>query len=305
MNVLNMKSGAATAALLLLLVTFSNSAMAWGKFGHVTICEIAYRESTPVAREMIKRLILAHGEHTSFNRSCLVADRFPRTRPSAHFVNYPRNRLKVISDECDTQGECVISAIEDDFLKLADQDLSDAERGLALVLLAHWVGDIHQPLHVSFADDRGGNRIDKSGVCAADNLHAVWDNCIVERKVLTSRRKARSLGWSRFTRAYRAADELQPAITDQNRADWSSSEVWEWAAESFAIAQKPEVQYCLLRDDICAFSESKDRFEPGSAKREIQMTNEYLERFAPLVEAQLMKAGVRLAAMINGALDPQ
>ncbi len=182
MNVLNMKSGAATAALLLLLVTFSNSAMTWGKFGHVTICEIAYRESTPVAREMIERLILAHGEHTSFNRSCLVADRFPRTRPSAHFVNYPRNRLKVISDECDTQGECVISAIEDDFLKLADQDLSDAERGLALVLLVHWVGDIHQPLHVSFADDRGGNRIDKSGVCAADNLHAVWDNCIVVQR---------------------------------------------------------------------------------------------------------------------------
>ncbi len=296
---------AGSAVGLLLLAVFASPAMAWGKFGHVTVCEIAYRESTPIAREMVTRLIAAHGEHTSFNRACLVADRFPRTRPSAHFVNYPREQETVVDEECGTGKECVISAIEDDFIKLADQSLSDAERGLALVLLGHWVGDIHQPLHVSFADDRGGNKIDKSGKCSADNLHAVWDNCIVERKVLTTRRKSNNLGWSRFTRAYRAADELQTQISDIQREQWPASKVWEWAAESYEIVRLPEVKYCELRDGLCAYSDGSDLYGPGVSKRNVQIDDEYLERFAPLVETQLMKAGVRLAAMINGALDPE
>ena len=38
----------------------------------------------------------------------------------------------------------------------------------------HWVGDIHQPLHVSFEDDRGGNNIQVNGQCSG-NLHATWD----------------------------------------------------------------------------------------------------------------------------------
>jgi hypothetical protein len=30
-----------------------------------------------------------------------------------------------------------------------------------------WVGDIHQPLHVSFEDDRGGNSVLVTGLCDA------------------------------------------------------------------------------------------------------------------------------------------
>ena len=41
-----------------------------------------------------------------------------------------------------------------------------------LEFLGHWVGDVHQPLHVSFKDDRGGNAILEQGPCDND-LHAV------------------------------------------------------------------------------------------------------------------------------------
>jgi S1/P1 Nuclease len=47
-------------------------------------------------------------------------------------------------------------------------------RLIVLKSVGHWVGDIHQPLHVSFVDDRGGNNIRVSGQCAG-NLHATWD----------------------------------------------------------------------------------------------------------------------------------
>jgi S1/P1 Nuclease len=47
-------------------------------------------------------------------------------------------------------------AIEGDFALLASPDTTNEEKLVALKLLGHWVGDIHQPLHVSFEDDRLG-----------------------------------------------------------------------------------------------------------------------------------------------------
>ena len=53
----------------------------------------------------------------------------------------------------------------------------DAEARLVEVSRT-WVGDIHQPLHVSFEDDRGGNSVLVTGLCDA-NLHSAWDACLV------------------------------------------------------------------------------------------------------------------------------
>jgi hypothetical protein len=54
------------------------------------------------------------------------------------------------------------------------------DRLAALKCLGHWVGDVHQPLHLSVKDDRGGNAIEEQGPCA-ENLPAVWHTCIIER----------------------------------------------------------------------------------------------------------------------------
>jgi len=48
----------------------------------------------------------------------------------------------------------------------------DQAKLASLKYLGHWVGDIHQPLHVSFADDRGGNFIRESGPCV-NSQHTV------------------------------------------------------------------------------------------------------------------------------------
>jgi hypothetical protein len=46
-------------------------------------------------------------------------------------------------------------------------------RLIVLKSVGHWIGDIHQLLHVSFEDDRCNN-IRVNGRCAG-NLHATWD----------------------------------------------------------------------------------------------------------------------------------
>jgi hypothetical protein len=65
---------------------------------------------------------------------------------------------------------------------LSSKATADADRLIALKSLGQWVGDIYQPLHASFEDDRGGNNIKVNGQCAG-NLHAGWDNCLVQYAV--------------------------------------------------------------------------------------------------------------------------
>lgn len=46
------------------------------------------------------------------------------------------------------------------------------------MFLAHFMGDIHQPLHVSFADDEGGNSIIVHWYRRKSNLHHVSKHLI-------------------------------------------------------------------------------------------------------------------------------
>ena len=71
-----------------------------------------------------------------------------------------------------------MSAIAKDFAVLSSKTATDEQKAASLKFLGHWVGDVHQPLHVSFADDRGGNEINTVGDCRG-NLHSAWDTCLV------------------------------------------------------------------------------------------------------------------------------
>lgn len=150
---------------------------AWGDNGHKIICEIAFQELTPAARREVLRLIKQDQEFRYFNDSCAWPDH-PRRRRSEHYVNLPRDADK-LTKACPEADKCVVSAIMSDIRDLAlVQD--DQKKLEALKFLGHWVGDVHQPMHVSFSDDRGGNSIKESGPCS-NNLHSVWDTCVIEK----------------------------------------------------------------------------------------------------------------------------
>jgi hypothetical protein len=137
-------------------------------------------------------------------------------------------------DACPLADKCVISSIEKDLAVLSSPIPSEQERLEGLKYLGHWVGDVHQPLHVSFQDDRGGNEVGVSGGVCSWDLHAVWDSCIIEERLGDD------------TRAI--ARHLLDGVTDEDRARWRASRPIDWANESFAIAVSPEVGYCIRID---------------------------------------------------------
>jgi S1/P1 Nuclease len=171
----------------------------------------------------------------------------------------------------------VLTAILYDFKNLQAKEQTDATRLVALKSLGHWVGDIHQPLHVSFFDDRGGNTIRTSGQCP-ENLHAVWDTCLVQYAVGPD--------------ASEAATDLLAVTTPEMKAEWNASVPREWANETFAIAEAAGTKYCVNRGTSC-----------DPAARDLAIGAEYLDANEPVVKKQLQKAGVRLARLLDTALQ--
>jgi hypothetical protein len=59
---------------------------------------------------------------------------------------------------------------------LESDSVSDTDKSFYLKLLVHFVGDLHQPLHIGRYEDRGANRIYVKWFGINSNLHRVWDS---------------------------------------------------------------------------------------------------------------------------------
>jgi S1/P1 Nuclease len=140
---------------ILIFIFPGGEARAWGDLGHKVICEIAYRSVGPGTRTEIDGLIAIDTQYKTFSDSCIYPDH-PRIRADEHFLNLPRDSKGLTSDACPLATTCELTAILRDFDILKSKDEPDMNRVIALKSLGHWVGDIHQPLHVSFLDDKGG-----------------------------------------------------------------------------------------------------------------------------------------------------
>jgi hypothetical protein len=261
---------------MLFLGSFCGNALAWGDTAHQVICEVAFRLAKPATQFEIQRLINSDptAKFPDFSESCVLPDH-PRIRAREHFLNLPRDSAGLASDNCPLAQNCVLTAIIGDFKIVSSKNEPDAKRLLALESLGHWVGDIHQPLHVSFEDDQGGNKISVTG--CARNLHAVWDSCLVDYAVGSD--------------VVKAATSMMATVTPDMLIQWANSSPRDWANETFAIAEALTTRYCVMYGQSC---------DPLSESMTI--TTEYLESNKLVVREQLQKAAVRLAHILDVAL---
>jgi hypothetical protein len=169
--------------------------------------------------------------------------------------------------------DCIIDKIEQFAAELKDPRTSAQERVAALQYLLHLVGDLHQPLHASDDHDQGGNRklVVAPGI-APSNLHHDWDTEFVAR-----------LGAS----AGDIARVLTARITDADRARWSAGTPLDWALETYAVSQQ----------------HAYGPLPAVGAGAQYRLSQAYVDDATAVTAQQLSKAGVRLAAMLNRALE--
>ena len=296
----------------------SSEVIAFGASGHHAVCEVAYAELTDTARAKVDEILQADPDTRfhNFGRACGWPDLFNefgsilRKYGSDHYINVPRGTVAVA--ECfDPSGNpinrCLLGAIERMSLVLtesAGSNLGDRDKGFAATkteairFLGHWIGDIHQPLHVSYADDKGGNDVHVEGVqgCARNGvtkLHTVWDTCMVHDSM-----QERGFTIAASSRqAY--AEQLQSEITATQRFLWDASTApLLWANESYAFAQGGLVEYCVSKDGDCHYSEASETFT--GTFRVIDTSEEYEDLHREVIEMRIKQAGVRLGVLLNG-----
>ncbi len=239
----------------------------WGYDGHRIVCQIAWMESSETTRAALTEMLTMDDGYDTFPESCLWADTIRRDPEysrfsTAHYVNIApgAEEVSTVSDCADTY--CVIEGIIDMRAILENDGFGDDERLDAMKFLSHFVGDVHQPLHAGYGDDRGGNSARVTVFGKEVNLHATWDYRLIEHT---------GLDWAAY------ADTLGKSITQDDREAWSTTNPAVWAWESFQIVEQDVYDY------------------PKNG----QIGEAYYRTNIPTVERQLQKAGFRLALVLN------
>ena len=248
----------------------SLGSMRWGWDAHKMVCAIAWWDMEDATRQEISELLAVDGRYDRFLESCLWADEV-RGRDAAydrwttaHYVNLPRGATEFdIERDCGNTFCVVEGIIEARNVLVAYSDI-DRERLDALRFLSHMIGDIHQPLHAGYADDRGGNDTRITLFGNDTNLHSAWDWGLIDHT---------GTPWMDY------ASELYFDISESERAEWASDDPGSWSVESFEIVYGSAYD---LGEGIIG--------------------QEYYDRHIALIETRIQQAGVRLADWLDNLL---
>lgn len=165
---------------------------------------------------------------------------------SLHFENYIENdryfcpvtflqicdNIPSIPKEFPCVRNCITEAIEyyQDELQYGDDQYNI---GLALMFLVHHVGDLHQPLHCAYQDDRGGNNAyafyPNHKKCY--KIHRLWDDYLVDDLI----------GDYRTWKEYARDALLESSKFNFIKTNYLKQDIAVWREESFSFAKDREI----------------------------------------------------------------
>jgi len=238
--------------------------MAWGTTGHRVCGQIAESYLTPKAKAAIHAILGNESIAMASNWADFIKSdpQYSYTSPW-HYIDldkpytYPE-LVDFLNHDTNVDAYTKINFLIGDLKK---PGLSRYTKEFDLKMLIHIVEDVHQPMHVAHADDKGGNDFKVTWFNEPTNLHAVWDTKLIDFQQLS------------YTEYAAAINHTTPA----QRAEWQSAPISKWLFESNQIAE-------ILYTDI----------KPGD-----DLGYKYNYSHIDTLNRQLLKAGVRLAGVLN------
>jgi len=237
-----------------------NASLLWGETGHRVVGEIAAKHiSKRTARKISKLLDGATLAYVSTYADDIKSDKRYTDFYSWHFANIPTNSTYTASPK-NPEGD-IVQAIKMCISILKSPSESDENKAFYLKLLVHFVGDIHQPMHLARPEDRGGNEVKLKWFGRNSNLHRLWDSDMINSHNMS----------------YTEMAENVPYINPSERKRIKNTSLYEWVGESYALA---ETIYENLPEDT-------------------NLGYEYRYQYLDRVRLQLLKGGIRLAALLD------
>lgn len=250
-----------TFVVALATVTCSLPCYSWDKKGHDVTAAIAQRHLTKKAQKKISALL--DGKTIIYWAPWMDdASNMPEYKYSKTWHYFDIDEGKDVATAPHQEKGDVITAITAQIETLKSNSTSREEKQLAIKFLVHLMGDLHQPMHLGYPKDLGGNTIKVKFFNKEMNLHSVWDGAL----------PARSHDWTHTE----WAEELD--ITDKAAiATIVSGDLYDWARQSHA------------------YSEEIYKGTPT----DVNLSFEYVRTWTPVIERQFLNGGLRLAHILN------
>lgn len=263
--------------LLFIFSLVSLDSFAWGPTGHRVVGAVAEKHLSSQVSLKVKKIL----QGQSLSRASTWADEI-KSDPETygHTFNWHYTDWKDEDqqhDETHSSGK-LLSTIDEQLKTLRNPKASEASKRFSLKFIVHLIGDLHQPLHVGNGLDQGGNKCKVMFHQKETNLHALWDEKMIEFT---------RLSYTELT------DYIPQGKTKKEIAQWRQGSVVDWAKESK-----------LLRPQIYPEAPKKTHPYCGNDQTisEEQMPKlgyEYSYKFLPMAETRLFQAGIRLAKLLN------
>ena len=239
----------------------SLSLLAYDVVGHRIVADIAYDNLTVNARTQVDNVLGKHGiVYDAGWADDVRSDSKYAYSYQWHYQDLDDNMtsadLKKLLDNPTAEGEHLFFAIDSMIVRLK-KDKNDAE---ALKFLVHFVGDLHQPLHLGRKTDKGGNQVEYNWFGRKTNLHAVWDGSLIESK---------RMSYSEFSRYLQ--DKFEPRKAELKKHN---------------LLQSVEATYAV-RNMIYSYDSSDSN------------NYHYVYFFADKLDEMLYRGGIQLANILN------
>lgn len=235
---------------------YSSSMYSWGKQGHLITGDIAMMVTKKPIQDSVNKYLdgIQWGDAATWMDE-IRSDHSYDYMKTWHYLNVEKDKTFVKSSE-----ENVINEIDIAINKLMNRSkLTKAEINTTIKILFHLIGDMHQPLHVGYGEDKGGNTVEVDFLGKSSNLHKVWDSEIINAKEI----KTSSL------------QKLYELITPEQYKKISKIDVIEWMYESRAY-----------------LSNVYD-FKKGTIEQE------YVDKNAEIIKKQLLLSGIRISSVLT------
>jgi hypothetical protein len=252
-----------------ILVAAATPVAAWSPEGHQIIGLLALEQLTPAARLSLNAIV-GSDDAATIADACNWPDDY-RASPEGgwsepeHYINVHMQEPGYVPQRDCPNGACVAGAIQRYAEELGNSETGQERRWQAWARVCHFVGDIHQPLHVGYKEDRGGNDTEIVFRGQAMDLHEFWDHVLID---------VHYPDWRVLV------DDLSLTLGEALPADWQAAETHAWAHESHHTLR--HMGY------------------PDST----QITPEFLAQSWWRARQQLVLGGQRLARVVNTLLDP-
>ena len=244
---------------------FLQNVWAWGPEGHMIVAQIGENHLTETAKKQINKLLPGLGLAGVANWADTIKGNaaWVQTKPW-HYVDIPDGET-YDSITPSPEGD-LITAITQmvNVLKTPSSSLIDKQN--AVKFIVHFVGDLHQPLHVGRPSDHGGNSIKvQFEGWNNSNLHQLWDSLMITKQNM---------------------DYIQYANYLETQSSFGAS---------YEIPEIPFRQ--IITEDMGARAQIYNF--AGSEATPVVLGETYMKQNLSTMNSRLLLGGKRLASLLN------